>query len=134
MPEATTPIGRMLRWPCTAACSAVSFALVTWLSVRGPFTSPPLVEGLGRIARGAPELMVFFLPLWLPELAFALAPSGPRWLRLICGAIGIANGIAMTLLSGFWSDTTTLVVMTLTYFTLGFYNCWLALRWQRVKL
>ena len=133
MPEAATPVSRTLRWPCTAACLVVSFSLVTWLSIRGPFPSHSFGEGLGRIARGAPELMVIFLPLWIVELAFALAPFAPRWLRLICGAIGVAIGIAMTLLSGFWSDTTTLVVMTLTYFKLGFYNCWLALRWQRVK-
>ena len=128
MHEITTLNGRMLRWLCTAASLAVSVALAIWVAVRGLSAWLSPAEALWFVIRGTGEMMLYLVPLWAPDVV-GVVPSVSKWLRMICGAIGIGIGLAVIVgLAAARTSAAFLVVVALMYLALGAYNCWLSSR------
>ena len=129
MPENTTLNGRILRWLCTAVCLAVSVALAIWVVVRGLSVGLSPTEALWPVVRGTGEMMLYLVPLWTPDVAVGVVPSVSKWLRVICGAIGIGIGLAVAVgLAATRTSAAFLVAVALMYLALGAYNCWLSSR------
>ena len=129
MPESPSVNGRMLQWLCTTASLVVSIALATWVFVHGPNVMLPPSGTLWVVVRGAIEMMLYLLPLWAPDFAVGMAPSVAKWLRLICGAIGIGIGLAVIVgLAAARFGAAFLLAVALMYVALGAYNCWLSSR------
>ena len=126
------PASRNLRWLCAIVSACVSVGLATWsaLGLSHLGLSPSVAFGVA--VRGAPTMMLWFLPLWLPELAFGVVAPASRWLRLICGAIGVGIGVALIIgLAAARANETFLVALALTYLVLGAFNCWFGVRSRR---
>ena len=74
-------------------------------------------------------MMLYLLPLWLPDFALGLPPLVIKWVRLICGAVGAGIGCTIfTVLVVGRLQETLLWWIAAAYFVLGVYNVWLSSR------
>ena len=116
--------GRILGWLCTAASLAMSLALAAWVAVHLP-NAQLSIGTLWFVVRGGIEMMLYLLPVWAPDFAVRIAPSVSKWLRLICGAVGMGIGIALIVgLAAARFNAGFLIAVALMYLALGAYNCW----------
>ena len=125
---------RYVRWLCTIASGCVSIGVATWGAIGLSHLGLSPSAALSNAARGAPAMMLWFLPLWAPELAlgFVASASTSRWLRLICGAVGVGIGVALIVgLAAARANESSLIAIALTYLVLGAFNCWFGARSRR---
>lgn len=127
--QASTPANRNLRWLCTLVSACVSVGLATWSAVGLSHLGLSPGAAFSVAVRGAPTTMLWFMPLWLPELTFGFFAQASRWLRLVCGAVGVGIGVALIVgLAAARANETILVGLALIYLVLGTFNCWFAAR------
>lgn len=125
---------RSQRWLCTVACAGIALMLTLWSVLALPADLLTPTEAALHIARGIPTLMLWFLPLWCPDLAYGLGAPMGRWLRLVCGAVGMGVGAAV--MAGLVFSRTSagfLVALSLTYVVLGAWNLRLGFRARRLR-
>src|SRR5262249_3171242 len=88
---------RTLHWLCTTTSTCVSVGMATWAAILGFHAGVLPSEALTFAARLIPTMMFWFLPLWAPDVSFAVGTTVSKWLRLVCGAIGVGIGLALIL-------------------------------------
>lgn len=118
---------RVLRWFGTAASLVISIGLATLVIGRVPNAGLSVASSVWFVARGVGEMMFYLLPLWAADVLAYVVPAAMKWIRLVCGALGLGIGIAVIVgLTVARGGSEFLVAICCIYLALGAFNCWLS--------